>query len=140
MNNFNFISNLLANTKYDNNRVNEAILAFTDDNTDDFLRIMQYITGAIDMLAISETAKFDNEVAYITSFNFFKNKAYYKVLQSKTFNVTTDIADKFSGIEYDCYYDIPSEIKNNSGDVELEVKYWTTNNCSLDRWIWNSKY
>lgn len=140
MNNFNFISNLLANTKYDNNRVNEAILAFTDGDTDNFLRIMQYITGSVDMPAISETANFGAYIANLKEFNFFKNRVLYVYLQSRTFKVTADIADKFRGVKYDYYYDIPREIRNNNGDIELEVEYCDADSCSIDEWLQNSKY
>lgn len=143
MNNFNFISNLLADTKYDNNRVNEAILSFVNDNTDEFLRIMQYITGTIDIPAISKTATFDKYVANLKEFDFFKNRVSYMYLKPRTFKVTTDVADKFRGIEcdsYESYYDIPNEIRKDNGDVELEVKYWTTDSCPIDVWLNYSKY
>lgn len=140
MNNFNFISNLLADTKYDNNRVNEAILAFVDGNTDEFLRIMQYITRYVDIPAISKTATFNEYVASLKEFDFFKDRVSYMYLKPRTFKVTTDVADKFRGIEYESYYDIPNEIRKDNGDVELEVKYWTTDSCSIDVWLNYSKY
>lgn len=139
MNNFDFISTLLANTKYDNKRVNAAILAFTDGDIDDFLRIMQYVTGDADIPNLSETAKFDKYVAYLKESNFFKNKVSYTYLKSATFKVTTAIADTFGDIEYNSYYDIPNEIRKNNGDVELEVKYWTCDSCSIDVWMHYSK-
>lgn len=128
-----FIQHLLKNVSLDSGRVIECVESFSDGDTDDMMRIMAYLSGYSDLPEVPETSTIDDS-ATLTSYNFFKDRVFYKFLSSSKLKVSEEYKN-LDGQVYDCWYDIPKEVRQGSGDFEITVKWWSTNDCRLERWL-----
>ena len=128
-----FIQHLLKNVSFDSGRIIECIESFGNVNTDDMIRIMAYLSGYSDLPEVPETSTIDDS-ATLTSYNFFKDRVFYKFLSSSKLKVSEEYKN-LDGQVYDCWHDIPKEVRQGSGDFEITVKWWSTDDCRLERWL-----
>lgn len=130
-----FIQHLLNNVSFDTQRVIECVEAISKGHIDDTLRILAYLSGYSNIPEIPETSTRNNS-ATLEYYDFFENQVYYKYIETRELNVKEEYKD-LDGQVYDSWYDIPSEVRNGSGDFKITVKYWSTNSCTLERWLKN---
>lgn len=128
-----FIQHLLKNVSLDSGRVIECVESFSDGDTNDMMRIMAYLSGYSDLPEVPETSIVDDSATLI-SYNFFKDRVYYKFLSSSKLKVSEEYKN-LDGQVYDCWYDVPKEVRQGSGDFEITVKWWSNNDCRLERWL-----
>ena len=132
MQNTDFIVALLNNLKLSNTRVFEAINAFTND-TEETIRIMAYLTEYCDKPEIPERSTKIEGYTELVEYNFFKDRVYYNTIKVRKFRIPVDFDYQEDKI-YDDYYSIPREIRNDEGELVVEVKYYSRENCSLYNW------
>lgn len=131
-----FIQHLLSNVSFDTKRVIECVESISKGNTDDTLRILEYLSGYSNIPEIPETSTCENLATFI-SYDFFENQVLYKYIETREFKVKEEYKD-LHGKVYGSWYDIPSEVRSDSGDFKITVKYWSSNSrCSLERWLKN---
>lgn len=128
-----FIQYLFNNVSLDHKRVLECVDSLCDGNTDEMMRIMAYLSGYSDIPEVPKTSEISNSTTLI-SYNFFRDKVRYKYLESHEFKVSKEQQD-LDGQEYNDWFNIPSNVRNGSGDFKITVKYWTTDTCSLEKWL-----
>lgn len=132
MQNTDFIVALLNSTKLSNARVFEAINAFTD-SIEETIRIMAYLTEYCDKPRIPEHSTKMKGYTELVEYNFFKDRVYYTTIKVREFHIPADFDYQEDKI-YDDYYSIPREIRNDEGELVVEVKYYSRENCSLYNW------
>lgn len=130
-----FIQHLLNNVSFDTQRVIECVESISKGDTNDTLRILEYLSGYSNIPEIPETSTRNNS-ATLEYYDFFENQVYYKYIETRELNVKEEYKD-LDGQVYDSWYDIPSEVRSGSGDFKITVKYWSTNSCTLERWLKN---
>ena len=126
-----FIQHLLGNVSFDTKRVIECVESISRGDTDDTLRILAYLSGHTDIPEIPKTSTCGDS-ATLEYYDFFKNEVHYKYLATRELKVKEEYKDR-DGKVYDGWYDVPA----NSGDFKITVKYWSSNTCSLERWLNN---
>ena len=126
-----FIQHLLGNVSFDTKRVIECVESISRGDTDDTLRILAYLSGHTDIPEIPKTSTCGDS-ATLEYYDFFKNEVHYKYLATRELKVKEEYKDR-DGKVYDGWYEVPA----NSGDFKITVKYWSSNTCSLERWLKN---
>lgn len=130
-----FIQHFLNNVSFDTKRVIECVEFISRGQTDDTLRILAYLSGYSDLPEIPKTSTC-NDSATLEYYDFFKNEVHYKYLATREIEVKEEYKD-LDGQVYDSWYNIPSEVRNGSGDFKITVKYWSSTICTLERWLKN---
>lgn len=128
------LSSLLKTTLLNNERVMEIILNVVDDNTDEFLRIMAYLTDTTDMPLISDTNNTDNHEYVYDSYNFIKDQVSYHGKYIETRYVESEaLAAQLKGTEVE---KLPgSYCKSDTYPYATQVWYTKNNACmSRERW------
>lgn len=129
-----FIQSLLTKVEFSNARVMEMIQSFTRDNTDETLRILAYISGYAQKPEIPEhSEKINKEDATLIEYDFFRNTLEFRYLETRTYKVSEEFKH-LDGEVFESVYDIPREVRNNTGEFPITVKFKDTGRCSLNDW------
>lgn len=127
-----FINYLLAKQEIAIERVIEAIQSFTKNDSDRMLQIMSYLTCFSDKPVVKENSQIRKN-ATLKSYDFFNDEVHYEYIESRFFKVSEDWIEH-NGKFFASYYDIPSDIRESRGDIEIEVFWKSSNTCSLYNW------
>ena len=128
------LSSLLKATSLNNERVMEIILSVVNNNTDEFLRIMAYLTNTTDMPLISDTNNTaDHEYIY-DSYDFIKDQVSYHGKYIETRYVESRaLAAQLRGTEVEklpgsCYksdtYPYATQVWHTKNDACMSRKSW----------------
>lgn len=129
-----FIQSLLTEIKFSNARVLEMLQSFTNNNTDETLRILAYISGYAEKPEIPEhSEKINKEDATLIEYDFFRNTLEFRYLETRTYKVSEELKH-LDGEVFENVYDIPREVRNNTGEFTITVKFKDTSRCSLNDW------
>ena len=129
-----FIQGLLTEIKFSNARVLEMLQSFTNNNTDETLRILAYISGYAQKPEIPEhSEKINKEDATLIEYDFFRNTLEFRYLETRTYKVSEEFKH-LDGEVFDSCYSIPREVRNNTGEFPITVKFKDTSRCSLNEW------
>lgn len=128
------LSSLLKTTPLNNERVMEIILSVVDGNTDEFLRIMAYLTDTTDMPLISDTNNTDNYEYIYDSYDFIKDQVSYHGKYIETRYVESEaLAAQLKGTEVE---KLPgSYYKSDTYPYETQV-WHTKNSACMSRKRW----
>ena len=135
MDNFKFIQSLIAKCELDAERVNEAIYAFVEGNTDQYLSVMSYLTGVANHPEVPSLVEVDGDERILLDVNYFTGKVNYKEVNVCTFKVSPEEAALLENKVYDNYYSIPKEVRNGNGNDVVKVRHWTNDRTSLECWL-----
>lgn len=129
-----FIQSLLTKVEFSNARVIEMIQSFTNNNTDETLRILAYISGYAQKPEIPEhSEKINKEDATLIEYDFFRNTLEFRYLETRTYKVYEEFKHLDREI-FESVYDIPREVRSNAGEFAITVKFKDTSRCSLNEW------
>lgn len=128
------LSSLLKATSLNNERVMEIILNVVHNNTDEFLRIMAYLTNTTDMPLISDTNNTDNHEYIYDSYDFIEDQVSYHGKYIETRYVESEeLAAQLKGTEVE---KLPgSYYKSDTNPYATQVWYTKSNaRMSRERW------
>lgn len=125
---------LLKTTPLNNERVMEIILSVVNNYTDEFLRIMAYLTDTTDTPLISDTNNTDNHEYIYDSYDFIKDRVSYHGKYIETRYVESEaLAAQLKGTEVE---KLPgSYYKSDTNPYETQVWY-TKNGAYMSRESW----
>lgn len=125
---------LLKAKPLNNERVMETILSVVNNNTDEFLRIMAYLTDTTDMPLISDTNNTDNHEYIYDSYDFIKDQVSYHGKYIETRYVESEeLAAQLKGTEVE---KLPgSYYKSDTYPYATQVWYTKKDACmSREHW------
>lgn len=131
-----FIQYLLNNAQLNSNRVLELTQSFTNNDINELMRIMSYLTGFSEMTKVSEhSQKRKEKEATLVSYDFFRNQVTFKYLKERKFKVTEEWVANNDNQIFSSFYDIPIDVRNaHNGTIEITVFHWAQEDCDLSSW------